>query len=156
MTRERKLLIALGTALIILMVAVASFSLGVYAGVNGWTAGSPAVAGPGPQPLAAQGDPIQRDPHPQLVGRVRSVSLAAGADTLTLDTPQGTRLVHLATGIEVRRVVVGSGEVPAGLDEIRPGLQLAVFGRLENADGQQQFVARRLLLLPAASPPAQP
>lgn len=156
MTRERKWLIALGTILILLMVAVASFSLGVYVGLNGWTAGPPAVAGPGPQPRADQGAPAQPDPGPQLVGRVRSVSLAAGGDTLTLDTPQGPRLVHLASGIEVRRVVVGSGEVPATLDEIRPGLQLAVFGRLEGAGGQQQFVARRLLLLPAAPPPAQP
>jgi hypothetical protein len=155
MTRERKLLIALGTALVVVMVAIASFSLGVYVGVNGWTAGPPAVAGPGPQPLA-KAPPDQPDPRPQLVGRVRSVSLTAGDDTLTLDTPQGPRLVHLVSGVEVQRVVEGSGEMPATLDQVQPGVQLAIFGRLEGQGGQQRFVARRLLLLPAAAPPAQP
>ena len=164
MTRDRKLLIITGAALIALLVAIASFSLGVYVGVRGWTAGPPAVAGPGqqlpqqpdpgaqppgapiPQPTPTPARPAQAAPNPQLVGRVQSVR----GEMITLDTPQGLRLFQLGEGVQVFRVNQGREE-PASLDEVFPGQHLAVFGRIEG-NGAKQLIAERLLLLP---PPAE-
>lgn len=199
MSRERILLIVAGTGLIILVVAIAAFSLGVYAGVHGWTAEAPAVARPvqqpaapaaavqpaagapgagqrpggqqpgalaagqgaedgqqpavpatgqgveDGQPLGAQAPAAPRNIQPQLVGRVRS----RGDDTVTLDTPQGPRLCHLAPDVQVDRVVEGEGEVAASLDQVQPGRRLAVFGQF-GGDGAQRLIAHRLLLLPQA------
>lgn len=167
MNRTRVLLIVIGTALILLVVAIAAFSLGVYVGVRGWTADPPAVAGPGqrlvpPVQVAPQseqrgqtlGQPLQvpraaapAGPQPQLIGRVRSLS----KDTVTLGTPQGPRLFQLAPAVQVARVVEGQGEVPASLEEVRLGSRLAVFGRFEG-DGARRLVAQRLLLLPETQP----
>lgn len=163
MTRERAVLILVGASLIALLIAIASFSLGVYVGVHGWTAGPPSVAGPGRQPkqpapppdqgqgppgaMPPPGDAARPGPRPQLVGRVRSVS----GDTITVDTPQGPRLFRLSAEVQVFRAAEG-GEQPASLDEVVPGELLAVFGRLEG-DGARQLTAERLVLLPPPDAP---
>jgi hypothetical protein len=166
MSRDRKLLILVGATLIALIIAIAAFSLGVYVGVHGWTAGPPAVAGPGPkaqnppaagdQPAPAQdqaprsnalGEPL---PRPQLTGRVRSIS----DGTITLDTPQGPRLFQVDQDVRVfRRDQTGPGEEPASLEEVVPGEHLAVYGRFEG-DGSRRLIAKRLVLLPP--PPDEP
>lgn len=161
MTRERQLLILTGAMLIALVIAIAAFSLGVYVGTHGWTAGPPSVAGPGPQAPAApkQAAPPPADPdpqmpaapdpgqpalRPQLTGQVRSVS----GDTLTLDTLQGPRLFQLGANVQVFRRSEGQpGEEPASLDQVVVGAHLAVFGHFVG-DGPRQLVADRLVLLP--------
>ncbi len=161
MSRERTLLIAAGATLIALIIAIAGFSLGVYVGVHGWTAGPPSVAGPGgrqprqpaPPPDQDRGakppqDGGQPGPRPQLVGRVRSIS----GDSITLDTPQGPRLFRLSAEVQVFRAAEGR-EQPASLSDIVPGEHLAVFGYLEG-DGTRQLIAERLVLLPP--PPDTP
>lgn len=158
MTRDRKLLIITGAILIALLIAAAAFSLGVYVGVHGWTAGPPSVVGPGPNPPRPADPGVQRPqppspddqaqpapvPRPQLVGRVRSVS----DNTITLDTPQGPRLFELAGDVQVsRRNPNQPGQEPASLEDIVSGEHLAVYGRFEG-NGGRQLIAERLVLLP--------
>jgi hypothetical protein len=160
MSRDRKLLIITGAALIALIIAIAAFSLGVYVGVHGWTAGPPAVAGPGqklPRPPAQEGQPPggalqppptsapgQPLPRPQLLGRVRSVS----KDTITLDTAEGPRLFQVAEDVQVfRKNQSEPGEGPASLEEVEPGEHLAVYGYFEG-NGGRRLIAKRLVLLP--------
>lgn len=165
MTRDRKLLILIGSALIALLIAIAFFSLGVYVGVHGWTAGAPSVAGParganlqpdavqqpqlGPTPRptltprpTAQLGPLQGRPQPQMTGRVHSVS----GNAVTLNTAQGPRLFELGPEVQVFRWDQRS-EHPASLEEVVPGEHLAVYGRFAG-DGGRRLVAERLLLLP--------
>jgi len=172
MSAERTVLIVTGTALIVLVVAIAAFSLGVYVGIHGWAAESPAVAGLGQRPAAAaqaaaqqaqlaagQPEPTtvqpvqtpgtawQSGPQPQLIGRVRSRSGA----TVTLNTAEGPRLVQLGPDVQVSQAVVGQPEVPASLDQVQPGQRLAVFGQFVG-DGGGRLIARRLVLLPQVQP----
>lgn len=160
MTWNHKLLIVTGATLIALFVAIAAFSLGVYVGVHGWTAGPPVVAGPGPavprpanQGALPQGQPTQPvpqnetsppspNPRPQLVGRVQSIN----SEIITLDTLQGPRLFQIGQNAQVFRAMEGSQE-PASPEEIRPGEHLAVFGHFEG-NGHKQLIAMRLVLLP--------
>lgn len=164
MSRERKLLIITGAILIALIIAIAAFSLGVYVGVHGWTAGAPSVAGPGQKPALALGQgqqppaagpgqpspdaPDQAQPRPQLTGRIRSVS----GETITLDTSQGPRLFQVAEDVKVFRRIQGQArEEPASLEQVLPGKHLAVYGYYEG-NGGRRLIARRLVLLP---PPPQ-
>ncbi|MFN2226647.1 MAG: hypothetical protein ACK2UY_10075 [Anaerolineae bacterium] len=162
MSRERTVLIATGTALIVVVVAIAAFSLGVYVGVHGLTEEAPAVAGqrpataaqvgvqadPGPvQPEPAAGAAQPARPQPQLIGRVRSRSGA----TITLETSEGPRLFQLGPNVQVSQAVEGQPEVPASLDQVQPGRHLAVFGQFV-ADGGGRLIARRLVLLPQVQP----
>jgi len=65
MTLERKLLVAAGALIIVLIIAIGSFSLGLYVGQHGILPGPPRVSGPGapglpgqpPQPLGGPGQP---------------------------------------------------------------------------------------------------
>jgi hypothetical protein len=153
-TKERRLLITSGAALIALIIAVAAYSLGVYSGVQGWASGPPSVAGPGRRPLGPAGqDPApqgqqpqpgrqQSNVVPQLVGQVQSES----DEGITLNTPRGPRQVRLAPGVVVLRRAQGRLE-PAALEEVQPGEHLAAFGRFQ-ASGQGQLVAEQLVLLP--------
>jgi hypothetical protein len=165
MSQDRRLLIITGTILIALIIAIAAFSLGVYIGVHGWTAGPPAVVGPGqklprppaqegqapggavqPPPTSAPGQPL---PRPQLLGRVRSVS----GDMITLDTAEGLRLFQVAEDVKVLRKNRGEpGEGPALLEEVEPGEHLAVYGYFEG-NVRWRLIARRVVLLPP--PPEQ-
>ena len=99
------------------------------------------------QPGLAPGAAQPPGPQPQLIGRVRSLS----GDTVTLETPDGPRLFQLDPDVQVSRVVEGQAEVPASLDQVRPGRRLAVWGQFAD-DGGRRLVARRLLLLPQAQP----
>lgn len=179
MTWDRKLLIVTGATLIALFVTIAAFSLGVYVGVHGWTAGPPAVAGPGPgaprppdqgappqgrpdlqlpaepvQPAPEPGQPAtepgEAPPRPRLVGQVQSTS----AETITLDTPRGARSFRMDPNVQVFRVVQG-GEEPASLADVIPGEHLAVFGRIEE-NGSPPLIAVRLVLLPPPPEEAEP
>lgn len=169
MSRERIVLIVTGTILIVLVVAIAAFSLGVYVGVNGWAADVPAVAGPaqhpaaaaqagapaappvpmqpGQQPQAAGPAAQLTGPQPQLIGRVCSLN----GDVMTLSTAEGPRLFQLDPDVQVSRVVEGQAEVPDSLDRVRPGQRLAVWGQFAD-DGGRRLVAHRLLLLPQVQP----
>jgi hypothetical protein len=160
------LLIVTGAMLIALLIAIAAFSLGVYVGTHGWTSDPPPLIGPGQKPLVpvdqgrqpaagkvppstarAAGQPQQPAARPQLVGRVRSVSQT----TVTLETPEGPRLVQLAEDVQVFRRSQGDpGEAPASLAKVVPGDHLAVYGFFQG-NGSRLLIARRLVLLP---PPA--
>lgn len=174
MTRDRKALILIGAVLIGLLIAIAFFSLGVYVGVHGWTAGAPSVAGPAraanvqPGPIQppqivptakptptpafiAQAGPLQGQPKPQMTGRVRSVS----RDTVTLSTAEGSRLFELDPEVQVFRWD-GRSEQPASLEEVLPGEHLAVYGRFVGDGGRRLVAARLLLLPPPLDQPVQP
>ena len=50
MATTQKFLIAGGVFIVVVIVAIAAFSLGVYVGERGWTAGPPSMTGPGGSP----------------------------------------------------------------------------------------------------------
>ena len=175
MSTSQKLLIAGGVLIVVSIVAIAAFSLGVYVGERGWTAGPPSIAGPGGLPKAPAGgqspgqqppggqpgqppggSPDQQPPgggpgqpsfgppgdlptgRPDVIGRVRSVA----GDSITLDTPQGPRLVTFSDETEVRRA---EGEKEASLEDIEPGTPIAVFGQFNG--GGKTLVAQVIVIL---------
>lgn len=166
MSTGQKLLIAGGVFIVVAIVAIATFSLGVYVGEHGWTAGPPAIARPGGGPPPAQpGQPGQPPPggqpgqpagggpgqpsfsppgdlppgRPDVTGRVRSVA----GDSITLNTPQGPRLVTVNEETAVKRV---EGEGEASLGDIEAGTQIAVFGQFNG--GGRTLVAQVIVILP--------
>ena len=62
-----------------------------------------------------------------MIGRVWSVA----GDSITLDTPQGPRLVTVNEETEVKRA---EGEGEASLKDIEPGTHIAVFGQFDGGD----------------------
>jgi hypothetical protein len=185
MSTGQKLLIAGGVFIVVVIVAIAAFSLGVYVGEHGWTAGPPSMAGPGAPPKGPvgglpPGQPGQQPPggqpgqppgggpgqmgqppgggsgqppfgplddlppgRPDVIGRVRSVA----GDSITLETPQGPRLVTVNDEIEVKQA---EGEEEASLEDIKPGTHIAVFGQF-NGRGKTLVVQVIVIL----SPPPQ-
>jgi hypothetical protein len=181
MSTTQKLLIAGGVFIVVVIVAIATFSLGVYVGERGWTAGPPSMAGPGGGPPPGQpgqpppgnqpgqpprggldqpppggqpgqppggtgpGQPSFSPPgdlppgRPDIVGWVRSVA----GDSITLNTPQGPRLVTVNDETEVKRA---EGEGEASLGDIEPGTQIAVFGQFNG--GGKTLVAQVIVILP--------
>lgn len=171
MSTTQKLLIVGGVFTVVIIVAIAAFSLGVYVGEQGWTAGPPSIAGPGgpPQgPAGGQppGQPGQPPPggqpgqppggtgpgqppfgppgdlppgRPDVIGRVRSVA----GDSITLETPQGPRLVTVNEETEVKQA---EGEEEASLEDIEPGTPVAVFGQF-NGRGKT-LVVQVIVILP--------
>jgi hypothetical protein len=101
----------------------------------------PGAPGGGPQQPGSPGGGTLFTPPgpPDLVGRVRSAS----GDTLTIETPQGGRMVLVNEETEVR---YAEGGVEASQEEIQRGSQLAVFGEFD-ADGRT-LTAYLLLILP--------
>jgi len=85
MTIERKLLIAIGAALIAGMIGVACFAVGVYVGERGWTAQPPAPIGPQPQNRRPRDEPSRPDlPQPaQPPARPALVGVVLRADDAT-------------------------------------------------------------------------
>jgi len=75
-----------------------------------------------------------------VIGRVRSV---AGA-SITLDTPQGPRLVTVNDQTEVKRAE--GKEEEASLEDIEPGTSIAVFGQFNG--GGKTLVAQVIVILP--------
>jgi hypothetical protein len=171
MSIGQKLLIASGVLTVVSIVAIAAFSLGVYVGERGWTAGPPSIAGPGgglspgqagqqppgDQPGQPSGQPGQSPGgtgpgqpslgppgdlppgEPEVIGRVRSVA----GDSITLQTPQGPRLVTVNDETEVKRA---EGEEEASLEDIEPGTRIAVFGQFNG--GGKTLVAQVIVILP--------
>jgi hypothetical protein len=76
-----------------------------------------------------------------VIGRVRSVA----GDSITLNTPQGPRLVTVNEETEVKRA---EGEEETSLGDIEPGTSIAVFGQF-NGEGKT-LVAQVIVIL---SPP---
>ena len=74
-----------------------------------------------------------------MIGQVRSVA----GDSITLDTPQGPRLVTVNDETEVR-LAEGEGEV--SLEDIEPGTPIAVFGQFNG--GGKTLVAQVVVILP--------
>ena len=74
-----------------------------------------------------------------MIGRVRSV---VGA-SITLETPQGPRLVTVNDETEVKRA---EGEEGASLEDIEPGTPIAVFGQFNG--GGKTLVAQVIVILP--------
>jgi hypothetical protein len=172
MSTSQKLLIASGVLIVVSIVAIAAFSLGVYVGERGWTAGPPSLAGPGgglppgqpgQQPPGgqpeqpAEGGPGQQPPgggsgqpslgppgdlppgEPEVIGRVRSVA----GDSITLQTPQGPRLVMVNDETEVKQA---EGEEEASLEDIEPDTRIAVFGQFNGAG--KTLMAQVIVILP--------
>jgi hypothetical protein len=160
MSTTQKLLIAGGVFIVIVIVAIAAFSLGVYVGEHGWTAGPPSIARPGggpplgqPPPGGQPGQPPGGSPgqpsfgppgdlppgRPDVIGRVRSIT----GDSITLNTPQGPRLVTVNEETEVKRA---EGEEESSLEDIEPGISIAVFGQFNG--GGKTLVAQVIVILP--------
>ncbi len=172
MSTTQKLLIAGGVFIVTVIVAIAAFSLGVYVGEHGWTAGPPSIAGPGGPPQGPAGGqppgqlgqpppggqpgqppggtgpgqpsfgPLGDLPpgRPDVIGRVRSVA----GDSITLETPQGPRLVTVNDETEVKRA---EGEEEVSLEDIKPGTPIAVFGQF-NGVGKTLVVQVIVILSP--------
>ena len=185
MSTGQKLLIAGGVFTVVVIVAIATFSLGVYVGEHGWTAGPPSIAGPGAPPKAAAGglppdqpgqpgqlpgggpsQPPSGQPgqppggtgpgqpsfgppgdlppgRPDVIGRVRSVA----GDSITLDTPQGPRLVAVNGETEVKQTE--KKEEEASLEDIKPDTPIAVFGQFNG--GGKTLVGQVVVILPPPS-----
>ena len=169
MTTGQKLLIAGGVFIVVVIVAIVAFSLGVYLGEHGWTAGPPSIAGPGGLPKGPAGGPPPGQPgqpsgggpsqppgggpgqpsfsppgdlppgRPDVIGRVRSVA----GDSITLETPQGPRLVTVNGETEVKRA---EGEEESSLEDIEPGISIAVFGQFNG--GGKTLVTQVIVILP--------
>lgn len=142
-------MIGAGAAVIVGMLLVAAFSLGVYVGENGWTWQGVSLEGPGQMQPPAGVPPGQGGPAgpmggaqlptgpPDLVGRLRAVA----DGTLSLATRAGPRTALVDQETEVRRP---QGQV-LDLAALRPGMNVAVFGRQEE-DGRA-LVAEVVLVL---------
>ena len=170
MPTGQKLLIASGVFVVVVIVAIATFSLGVYVGEHGWTAGPPSIAGPGGPPKGPAGGPPPGQPgqpppggqpgqspgggpgqpsfgppgdlpsgRPDVIGWVRSVA----GDSITMDTPQGPRLVTVNGETEVKQT---EKEEEASLEDIKPDTPIAVFGQFNG--GGKTLLAQVIVVLP--------
>lgn len=142
--RKTVIQLAIGGFILVLMLVVASFSLGVYVGEHGWTraglqyTGGPPQAGgqgqpgpggksqPGGQPQALPGLPMG---PPAVVGRIRMIN----ANGLELATQDGPRFVQLSDNT---RFQDDQGK-PMQLTDLNMGDVVAVFGRFVGGDGGQ-------------------
>ena len=133
-----------GSVLLAGMVLVAVFSLGVYVGRQGWGAGEPPEAPPGPvQPNAQPLEPQMPWPpaQPALEGVIRGVETGG----ILVAAPQGARFVRIVPETRVLRLT-DQGEVEVGREALRPGLPVNVFGPL--APDGRTLTADRIVLLP--------
>jgi len=175
-SKTQKFLIASGVLTVVSIVAIAAFSLGVYVGERGWTAGPPSMAGPdggpppgqpGQQPPGGQpGQPGQPSGQPgQSPGggsgqppfgppgdlppgkpEVVGQVRSVAGDSITLHTPQGPRLVTVSDETEVKRA---EDEEEASLEDIEPDTHIAVFGQFNG--GGKTLVAQVIVILPPPS-----
>jgi hypothetical protein len=133
--QPKPILIGFASAILILIVAAASFSAGLYLGQRGYVADlkSQPQTGNSPQPGPLAGQPNPGGPNPQggppnapswppdAMGRL--VSLTATA--LTLDTPQGQ--VTVAVNASTKFINEAGAEMPSSA--LKPGDVVAVFGK---------------------------
>lgn len=183
MSRERMLLIVAGTGLIVLVVAIAAFSLGVYVGVHGWGAGAPPVARPaqpavapaagrpaqdappaGPRPGAAAPAVEQRPEDGQPSGAQQPIERPGTAPQLVgrvRSRSEDTITLNTADGPRLFQLGpdVQVAEVVEGVGEVAASLEQVQPGRGLAvfghfvADGPRRLVAHRLLLLPQPQSP---
>jgi hypothetical protein len=142
--------IAVGGAVISLMLITATFAVGVYVGEHGWTreglnyeAGQPNNVKPGqankpsPSPLARpSGLPSGR---PLLTGRILRISFSS----LEMTTPGGPRVVSISN--ETR--YMNEFGLPISLGDLKKGDVVAVYGRFIPGGGGE-LVADTIVLLP--------
>ena len=152
MSTGNKILIGCGAAIVVLIMVVGAFSLGVYVGHGGLAQGPPTIASTnrlaepkkqsgapggtgGPQPVSPQALPQGR---PDLIGTVDS--LVAGS--LTVRTPDGSRLVQIGEDVEI--------QLPDGrqieTDKLRRGVPVAIYG--ERTNGGHTMQADLIVVLP--------
>ncbi|MBL7063721.1 MAG: hypothetical protein ISS49_05855 [Anaerolineae bacterium] len=149
MSKSQKLLISFGAFIIVAIMVIGAFSLGVYVGERGWTAGSPSMAGvgeqpppqgqrvePGKQPTAPR-EPLPKE-TPDLIGVVQSVARRS----VTIKTGEGPRLVLVSDETRVER----AGGQEASLADLRRNVPVAVFG--EFSDDGHTLVASVIVILP--------
>ncbi len=144
MSRSQKLLIGFGVFIIVAVMTIGAFSVGLYVGRRGWTAGPPSVVGPGGQqpaqggqPPAAPRGPLPKE-KPDLIGVVQSVANRS----LTVRTGQGSRLVLTGDQTRVRR---HDGR-EASLADLRRNMPVAVFGQF--SDDGRNLTASIIVILP--------
>ena len=133
MSGSRKWLLGIGIGLVGTMLLISSFSLGVFMGERGMMQEKVQPAGFGGVP-AAQQQPAQFAPPdrhqegdqvPVLKGIVRRLS----RDLITVETKDGTKMVQISSDTAVRLTENGEGE--GSLDDVKPGVEVAVIGRMD-------------------------
>lgn len=134
MGAQRKVLLALGGAILIAMMATAAYSIALDVTGNGWR------QAPEQRPIQAEVlEQMQRLPRPaEIVGRIQHLT----ATSLTLSTPQGTRTVAMDPKT---RVILLNGE-PGGRNDLRRGMDIAIVG--DFIDNGRALVARTAAVLP--------
>jgi len=144
MSKSQKLLIGGGALIIVAIMVVGAFSVGVYVGERGWTAGSPSIAGAGGQQPAQGGQQpaVPREPLPQdkpdLIGVVQSVARRS----VTVKTGEGPRLVLVSDETRVR----WHDDREAALADLRRNVGVAVFGQF--SDDGRTLTASLIVILP--------
>jgi hypothetical protein len=137
MSKGQKLLISFGAFIIVAVMVTGAFSLGIYVGERGWTAGPTSITGPGGQQPAAPQEPLSRG-KPDLSGAVQSVTKRS----VTIRTSEGPRLVLVSDETRVER---HDGK-EAGLADLRRNVPVAVFGQF--GDDGRTLVASVIVILP--------
>lgn len=140
MSIERKLLIAAGVLLLVLMSSIATFSLGAYVGANGWTKNPESMTARDTSPPSARPPrpPGMPAGEPALTGLLVSGNEA----TLTLRAKEGLRQVVVDDGARLLR---WDGE-EMKLADLRRGMALAIFGEFDASE--RALRANALVLLP--------
>ncbi len=144
MSKSQKLLIGFGAFIIVAVMTIGAFSMGIYMGERGWTAGPPSIAGPGGQQPAQGGKqpPAPAEPlpkgKPDLIGLVQSVAWRS----VTIKTGEGPRLVLVSNETRVR----WHDDREASLADLRRNMPVAVFGQF--GDDGRTLVAELIVILP--------
>ena len=165
MSKSQKLLISFGALIILAVMVIGAFSMGIYVGERGWTAGSPSIAGPGKaqppqgqkvepgkQPVAPR-EPLPKGTvlsgstelaevlpkgKPDLIGLVQSVARRS----VTIKTGEGPRLVLVSDETRVR----WHDDREAILANLRRNMPVAVFGQF--GDDGRTLTASVIVILP--------
>jgi hypothetical protein len=137
MSRSQKLLIGGGAFIIVAVMVIGAFSLGIYVGERGWTAGPPSIGSSGSQQPASPQEPLSRG-KPDLSGAVQSVTRRS----VTIRTSEGPRLVLVNDETRVER---HDGK-EAGLADLRRNMPVAVFGQF--GDDGRALMANVIVILP--------
>jgi hypothetical protein len=137
MSKSQKLLIGSGAFIIVAVMTIGAFSMGMYVGEKGWTAGPPSIESPGGQQPAAPQEPLPKG-KPDLTGAVQSVARRS----VTIKTGEGPRLVLVSDETRVRQ----HDNRAASLADLRRNMPVAVFGQF--GDDGRTLVASVIIILP--------